>query len=304
MLVSQGAGNPVVDPAPQPPSVPPAANPGYTQAQVDASIAANPEASSGAYGITQTGQVVGQPLPDTPEIIAAYVAANPLDGDVTDDWFFAPYIMDNGSAESVASPILRGNAFVLACERYAKQYDIDVIAAWANAMMEGIHGGIGDSGKSFGPWQMEQGGALPSPYNTYPLYSPTAQAWTWTANGIQYAIRQMWKGGAGGKTGHAAVHAIVYGFEQPANIEQREAERETMYDTLKAKGDTLHAYIAANANGPSVLPTQADPTIPVPIPKKPSQTAWRTFMTEFSTQIPNVANRVVKLSNQYTNLVR
>lgn len=61
-----------------------------------ASTAANPQASGGAYGVTKTGQTVGAPMPDTPQIVSAYQQAqgpgggNGDTGDPTASYSFDP----------------------------------------------------------------------------------------------------------------------------------------------------------------------------------------------------------------------
>lgn len=223
---------------------------------------------------------------------------------VDDDWFFGPYIIGASGEEAASTPILRGNAFVTACRKYATQYHIDVLASWANAMLEGIHGAIGDSGHAYGPWQIwAEDGRIPA-YSGHELYDPIVQGWAWTANGIQYAYRSMYNGGAGGKTGHDAVHAIVYGFERPADEAGAYADRVAMYDKLHGMGSGVDGYIATNANGPSVLATAPAAPPTTTTPKAPSQSAWRNFMTVFSTQLPKTANRVTTLSGEYVGLVR
>lgn len=91
---------------------------------------------------------------------------------------------------------------------------LDPNAVLAVASQEGLGGGIGDSGTSFGPWQLHQGGALPSSVGN--LGADVAQAWAWSQDGINYALDQM-AGVAKGLTGTQAVTTIVTQFERPAN---------------------------------------------------------------------------------------
>lgn len=91
---------------------------------------------------------------------------------------------------------------------------LDPSAVLAVASQEGLGGGIGDSGTSFGPWQLHQGGALPDSVGN--LGSDAAQAWAWSQDGINYALDQM-VSVAKGLTGTQAVTAIVTRFERPAN---------------------------------------------------------------------------------------
>lgn len=106
-----------------------------------------------------------------------------------------------------------------ALEQYVRQaaprYGIDPDAALAVASREGLGGGVGDYGTSFGPWQLHIGGALPSQIGRRgPDY---AQRWAWSSDGVNYALRGMASAGAAGLTGAQAVRAIVYGFERPAD---------------------------------------------------------------------------------------
>lgn len=94
--------------------------------------------------------------------------------------------------------------------RGARQRGLDPHAVLAVASVEGLGGGIGDHGTSFGPWQLHQGGALPG---NIPL--SRAHQWAWSPAGINYALDRI-ASVARGKRGRAAVSAIVSQFERPA----------------------------------------------------------------------------------------
>lgn len=97
----------------------------------------------------------------------------------------------------------------------AAQRGLDPQAVLAVASQEGLGGGVGDSGTSFGPFQLHAGGALPSEvWAKGPQY---AAAWAWSPEGINYALDRM-ASVARGLKGQAAVQAIVAHFERPANI--------------------------------------------------------------------------------------
>lgn len=96
----------------------------------------------------------------------------------------------------------------------APQYGLDPRAVLAVSAQEGMGGGIGDNGTSFGPWQLHQGGAYPSSAPQSPANA--ANRWAWSPQGIDYALGRM-SGVAAGLRGPAAVRAIVYGFERPAD---------------------------------------------------------------------------------------
>ena len=103
----------------------------------------------------------------------------------------------------------------------ARALGLDPAAVLAVAEQEGSSGwggrsvtaGIGDSGTSFGPWQLHWGGA-------YPAFAPhgnalAAQKWAMSPAGIDYALKQI-QGVARGLTGREAINAIVTRFERPA----------------------------------------------------------------------------------------
>lgn len=94
--------------------------------------------------------------------------------------------------------------------QYSRMYGVDPRAALAVARTEGglRWGAVGDQGSSHGPFQLRRGGALPAGRNA---------AWANSPAGIQYAIQRMAASGARGKTGNAAIEAIVRNFERPAD---------------------------------------------------------------------------------------
>jgi len=94
----------------------------------------------------------------------------------------------------------------------ARARQLDPRAVLAVASREGLGGGIGDQGTSYGPFQLHKGGAYPG----YAPQNPTAaQAWAMSPAGINYALNQM--GAARGLTGGRAIRALVTQFERPAN---------------------------------------------------------------------------------------
>lgn len=97
----------------------------------------------------------------------------------------------------------------------AKQLGLDPKAVLAIGSHEGLGGGVGDNGTSFGPFQLHAGGALPAQvWSRGPQF---AQQWAWSPAGINYAEQAMARSGAAGKTGLAAISAISRNFERPAN---------------------------------------------------------------------------------------
>lgn len=97
----------------------------------------------------------------------------------------------------------------------AQQYGLDPTAVLSVAAHEGLSGGVGDNGTSFGPFQLHAGGALPQQvWSQGPQY---AQQWAWSPAGISYALQTMANSGAKGLTGQQAIAAIVNNFERPAD---------------------------------------------------------------------------------------
>lgn len=99
------------------------------------------------------------------------------------------------------------DGYVKAIQEAGAKYGVDINALLSVAAQEGLGGGVGDNGTSFGPFQMHQGGALPPGKD---------QAWAESPAGIDYAVQQIAKV-AGGKRGSDAINAIVTGFEKSAN---------------------------------------------------------------------------------------
>ena len=99
------------------------------------------------------------------------------------------------------------NDWTTLIESLAKKYKVDPAAALAVASVEGLSGGVGDQGTSYGPFQLHEGGALPQGRN---------RAWAESPAGIEYAIREIAKVAAG-LHGQAAIKNIVTRFERPAD---------------------------------------------------------------------------------------
>jgi hypothetical protein len=97
--------------------------------------------------------------------------------------------------------------YVTAIHTSASKQNLDIPAVMAVAAAEGLGGGVGDGGTSFGPFQLHVGGALPPGKD---------QAWAESPAGIDYAVQQIAKV-AKGKSGQDAIAAIVNSFERPAD---------------------------------------------------------------------------------------
>lgn len=90
--------------------------------------------------------------------------------------------------------------------RRARTLGLDPAAVLSVASAEGLSGGVGDYGTSFGPFQLHVGGALPS---------GRGRSWAESQAGIDYALRQI-AGVARGQRGRPAIASIVHRFERPA----------------------------------------------------------------------------------------
>lgn len=106
----------------------------------------------------------------------------------------------------------------------AKKYNVDPYAALSVAASEGLGGGVGDNGTSFGPFQLHQGGELPQ---------GATQQWAESPAGIEYAMQRISKV-AGGLRGQAAINAIVNGFEKPLDPNSEVANASAIYSGKSA----------------------------------------------------------------------
>ena len=136
-------------------------------------------------------------------------------------------LADAGYTPSGGQPArLPQTAAVAEIRAGAQARNLDPLAVLAIAGAEGLGGGIGDNGTSFGPFQLHIGGALPAAVAAQgPAY---ADAWAWSPAGINYALDQMAKV-AGGLTGHAAIAAIATRFERPLNSAAEIAKAQKSY---------------------------------------------------------------------------
>ena len=108
--------------------------------------------------------------------------------------------------------------------------NLDANAVRAVASQEGLGGGVGDNGTSFGPFQLHQGGALPSSISL-----SQGQNWAWSPQGLNYALGAISKV-AGGLKGKAAINAIVSQFERPANVPKEIAGANAAYGSVPTGG--------------------------------------------------------------------
>jgi hypothetical protein len=230
-----------------------------------------------------------------------------------DGWDYEPFFGEGGglAIEAASAKILRGDAFVARVRADCAKQNVDDLAAFANAMAEGLGGTIGDSGNAYGPWQIWAEDGRLAQFAGLPPYAPHVQGWAWTGNGVDYAIRSMVAGGARGKTGHAAVHAIVYGFERPKDMKGADKIRMHNYDVLLSKGNGAYSYLASLASGPSltVTPSQgatAPGAIPTAKPVSDKQTikAWQDLMSFAARDMPFAAKHTKTLSGSLTSIFK
>lgn len=268
-----------------------------------------PPAVPAGYGTKPEPAVGSQPAGPGP-IIGPRPAPDPPDSDPApqppDDSTTAP-----DAPTGLSSVPLTGSDAVEEMYNQARLHDIDPLAAAANALGEGAGGGIGDSGTAFGPWQMHLlDGRVPA-FAGQPRFSPAVQAWAWSQAGIREAFLEMRAGGAAGLTGHDAVHAIVYGFERPADEAGAYSTRVKTYDSLLGKGLDVFAYLGDHFNGPAaaaaptgdsgpfVGPDQVTVTRPAGV-----QAAWEDLIGFYSSTIPQRHAAVGSFADSLVNVFK
>lgn len=134
-------------------------------------------------------------------------------------------------------------AWVKQIRARAPYYGLDPRALLAVAAAEGLGGGVGDAGTSFGPFQLHVGGALPS---------GRGRGWAESPAGIEYALRQI-AAVAHGLKGRTAVEAIVRQFERPADPSEEIGRAWGTYGTFNG-GAPAPAAAGAWPPAPPVIP--------------------------------------------------
>lgn len=120
-----------------------------------------------------------------------------------------PPVMNLGSAPLYGADLVKYIVYG------AQQRRLDPAAVLSVVTSEGgFSGAVGDSGSSFGPFQLHVGGALPSRIAS----QGTSYAKTWANSpaGLNYALDNV-AGAARGLAGMGAINAIVTSFERPAD---------------------------------------------------------------------------------------
>jgi hypothetical protein len=118
----------------------------------------------------------------------------------------------------------------------ARQLGLDPAAVLAVAAQEGLGGGVGDQGSSYGPFQLHRGGALPAGRD---------RAWAESPAGIDYALSRI-AGVARGQRGQQAISSIVSRFERPADPQSEIQGALAAYGGIRAHTPT--------AGGAAVMP--------------------------------------------------
>lgn len=151
----------------------------------------------------------------------------------------------------------RASVLARALSRYPS---LDPRAVLAIAAHEGLSGGIGDSGTSYGPFQLHKGGAYPS---AAPQDPGAANAWAWSPAGLDYALSRI-QGVAGGLHGLPAIQAISTRFERPANPQAEIQDAANHYGLPAGVSmNSLPAQMMGRPNGGMA------PTAPVAAPSAP-----------------------------------
>lgn len=279
---------PVATPAPPPPAATPPPSPEVVAAADAAGIAAAAAgaallAGEGSAGVAAAAQAAGA----TPEVVQGLLDANlpaakdvivtstdlgAVPGGLVSDADFAeaqrialandPDLFDLEPFELVdpfglqfdalTNQPLKGGGALTEIAQACSTLGVDPLAAIANALHEGAGGAIGDQGTAYGPFQIHAtDGRLPE-FAKKGKNDPTVNAWAWSANGLDYAVRSMVAGkpSARGLRGHAAVYAIVYGFERPADEKGAYKTRAAEYDHLVSLGSGWPQYAAPLLLGP------------------------------------------------------
>lgn len=201
---------------------------------------------------------------------------------------------------AASNPPLKGDAAAEAITELCAVYKIDDHACFANALSEAPGGAIGDGGYAYGPFQDHLTEFAGRPFYGKGKNNDAVNAWAWSRNGIEYSIRQMAHGppAASGLQGHAAVYAIVYGYERPQDKPGAYRVRSRLYDALVARGAGELAYVASQLHGPTSGGATGKIVIP-PAPKTPPayvpagvNAQWRDFVDVFQTGIPKAHSKV------------
>lgn len=241
-------------------------------------------------GIPGTAGIIIDNTPELPEGMPQIAIAEDLNHDLQGEFDVLGFFPDFGGYETLSVNTLSGKAFIDYVVAGCRKRDLDPWAVFANAYNEGLGGGIGDHGTSYGPWQLHDHGALPKKYWNLGKNIAAIQQWAWSTAGIDYALDCMAKTSAVGKTGRDAVYALVYEFEQPGPTKTDEAiayqTRLRTYGQLAGMGAGAWSWLAPFAHGPAKSSaTTPAPVAPAPKPAKIIGT-WRDLLSVLRDDIP------------------
>jgi hypothetical protein len=294
--------------------------------QGSAGIAAAAEAAGAAPGVVQalidlgipdiTSLVVGGPgsgggsVGDTDDLDASAAIANANRPDLSN---LLAWELDDPFGErtlAVANPTLKGGGALTAIAQACSDYGVDAIATVADALHEGANGGMGDGGLAYGPFQDHLTEYAERPFYGKGRNNAVVNAWAWTANGIRYSVRAMVNGtpSAKGLRGHAAVYAIVYGYERPADKAGAYKTRAAEYDKLVGLGSGWAQYAAPLFAGPA----GGGATDTTPITGAPSAAykpagvvaQWRDLVNVFRLTVPAKHAAAKSLSSALVEVFR
>ncbi len=289
-------------------TIPGAAPAPVLEAQPPPVVAPPPAPPAGT--IPQPGQA--GLTPDDIDADQALADAEANDADVSD--LFAVNIEDPFALDATAAQVLplKGAAAVSAINAACSRYGIDPLACFANALGEGHAGGIGDSGWAYGPWQDHLTEFRGRPFYGKGQNNATVNEWAWTVNGIDYSVRQMAvaKPSARNLNGHAAVAAIVAGYERPSDVHAAIIARSKTYDTLHALNQGAFDYLSARMLGPvsggaiGNVPSGGDTsTTGAKVPAGLNQ-SWTTLIDTFKTNLPKEHDKVKALGESLMGVVK
>lgn len=190
------------------------------------------------------------------------------------------------------NPPLKGMSAVSAIVTGAAAYDVDPRALIANAILSGGGGEIGDNGLGYGPFLMHLTALEASPMRGKGAHNVKVNAWAWTQNGIEYAVRYIASGTPRGKAlhGHPAVYAIIKAKDRPVDLHAAYTLGVKEYDKLASLGPGWAAYAAGKLKGPAA--GGAVDTVPGAGPSVGAYhpagvvTQWRAFVDVFKVSLP------------------
>ncbi len=307
-----------IDPDSLPASSPPLITPGET---VPGAPAPPPAAVTEPVPVTPPPEVppgaIPQPgqaglTPDDIDADEALAEAEANDPDLSD--LLAVNIEDPFALDATTATLLplKGAAAVSAINSSCAKYGIDPLACFANALNEGNKGGIGDSGWAYGPWQDHLTEFRGRPFYGKGQNNATVNEWAWSANGIDYSVRQMAtaKPSARNLKGHAAVAAIVAGYERPTGVHAAIIARSKTYDTLAALNQGAFDYLSARMLGPvsggaigNVPPGGDTSTTGAKVPAGLNQ-SWTTLIDTFDKDLPKAHDKVKALGDSLLGVVK